>query len=999
MAFFCKMLRCYLMRNYLGYLFAFLLLLLSPALSAQQTPVALTASYSASVFPLVHAAQAATIYTDPKDAEVVRIAAAAFAQDVRSITGTTPALRAATEPLAAYSVIIGTLSHSTFIDQLAASGQVDLASLTGQWETFSISVVDQPLGKPGKALVIAGSDRRGTAYGVFEVSRRLGVSPWYWWADVTPRHQENLYLTAGSSRSNPPSVKYRGIFLNDEDWGLQPWAAQNLDKDIKDIGPNTYAHLFELLLRLRANLIWPAMHPSTKAFFHYPENAKVADRYAILIGTSHAEPMLRNNVDEWNEKTMGPFDYFRNKPAVYHYWNQRAQEARSLEATYSLGMRGVHDSGMQGAKTPKEAAQMLGSVLADQRAILRQNVAPDVTRIPQVFTLYKEVLDVYDQGLKLPEDVTLVWPDDNYGYVSRLGNPQEQSRQGGAGVYYHASYWGRPHDYLWLSSTHPALIREEMMKAYALKTDRLWVLNVGDLKPLEYNVQLFLDMAYDAAPFQQSSYVPRHLQQWAQEAFGAEHAATIQAILWEYYDLAFERRPEFMGWSQVEPTTQTRGTQYNHFYYGDEAQRRLDRYAALMQQVKQLRTQISPDQADAYFELVYYPVVGAALINQKFLYRDKSELYAKQNRLSAYTYASLAQQAYAQIQQETEYYNHQLGGGKWQGMMSMQPRDLPVYQAPVLPAIQLDTTQTWGIAPEGWVRKDSSLLASGAQQLALPTFYLWGAPTHFVDVFLSRHQLVAWKVSTSAKWITLSVRQGQLSPAAGQQEQRLQVGIDWSKAPKREHLAGRLTFTSGGQKIIVAVQAVPAVNPEVKEYAGFIESNGYVSMFAGNYSRKVDKAGRQWALVENLGAAGKALQAQPLQATPSAEPPTALELAPVAEYDFYALSAAAAPVITIFTLPTHELTNQTQLRYGVALDEQPMQVVDFRTVGRSEEWKQNVLRNNAQRQLTAAAICPGRHTLKIYLLDPGVVLERITLDLGGLKQAYGLIPETKKLAP
>ncbi|WP_324671203.1 glycosyl hydrolase 115 family protein [Hymenobacter sp. GOD-10R] len=989
------------MKKWFAYALIFLLSGLHRPAAAQQNlaaPVTLTADHSPAVFPLVHQHSAVSLYIDAQDAEVVRVAAEALAKDVNLVAGSAPALRAATEPLTEYSVIIGTLGHSRLIDQLASRGQLDLKNLKGQWETFTLSVVEQPLGKPGKALVIAGSDRRGTAYGVFELSRRLGVSPWYWWADVPPQHQANLYLTAGTFQSAPPSVKYRGIFLNDEDWGLQPWAAQNLDKDIKDIGPNTYAHLFELLLRLKANLIWPAMHPSTKAFFHYPGNPPVADRYAILVGTSHAEPMLRNNVDEWNEKTMGPFDYFRNKPAVYNYWNQRAKEASQQEAIYSLGMRGVHDSGMEGAKTPKEAAQMLGNIIADQRGILRNNVAKDVTRIPQVFTLYKEVLDVYDQGLKLPDDVTLVWPDDNYGYISRLANAEEQRRAGRSGVYYHASYWGRPHDYLWLSSTHPALIREEMMKAYAMQADGLWVLNVGDLKPLEYNTQLFLDMAYNAQPFQESQHVPAHLEQWMGDIFGSATAASLRHVLWEYYDLAFERRPEFMGWSRTEPTTPTTRTEYNHFYYGDEAQRRLDRYAALVEQVKQLRTQISSDKADAFYELVYYPVLGAALMNQKFLYADKSELYARQNRASACDYATLAQQAYAQIEQETEYFNQQLAGGKWQGMMSMKPRNLPVYQAPVLKPIPIDTTFTWRVAPEGEVSKDSSFLVRSKSKLerVLPTFYPWGQQHRFIDLFLSRHQAVSWKAKTSAKWITLSAQQGQLLPTLGRREQRVQVSIDWSKAPKHAKLPGRITFTAAGQKIVVWVSAT-GVMPEVGDYAGFIESNGYVSMDAANYTRKTDKAAQQWASVPNLGLAGSALQAQPLQAASLSDTTSAPAQAAVAEYDFYALSAAV-PTITVFTLPTHELTSLTGMRYGVALDDQPMHVVDFRTVGRSEEWKQNVLRNNAQRQIKAEAITPGRHTLKVYALDPGVVLDRITIDLGGLKPHYSPIPETRKEA-
>jgi hypothetical protein len=845
-----------------------------------------------------------------------------------------------------------------------------------------------------QALVVVGSDRRGTAYGLFELSHRLGVSPWAWWADVTPTPRPALYVHPGTLTQGEPTVKYRGIFLNDEDWGLRPWAAQNMDSDIKDIGPNTYARIFELLLRMKANLIWPAMHSGTRAFFHYPDNPKVAEKYAILVGSSHAEPMLRNNVDEWNEKTMGPFDYFQNKPAVYRYWDERAKEAGTMEAIYSLGMRGVHDSGMQGAKTPQEATRMLTSIIADQREILRRRVAPDVARVPQVFTAYKEVLDIYDQGLKLPDDVTLVWPEDNYGYISRLSDAEEQRRPGGAGVYYHASYWGRPHDYLWLGTTHPGLVQEEMMKAHTLHADRLWVVNVGDIKPLEYNVQQFLDMAYDARPFENSGYGREHLQQWLAEAFGTQYAATLRDVLWEYYDLALERRPEFMGWSQTEPTRPTKRTEYNHFYYGDEAQRRLDRYAALMERVKQLRPQIPANRADAYYQLVYYPVVCAGLMNQKFLYLDKSYRYGQQNRACATDYAQWAARAYAGIEAETDYYNTKLAGGKWQGMMSMKPRSLPAYQAPELPTLRLDTTQVWGVAPESWA--DTTRLAAPA--LRLPTFYPWGASSYFVDVFLSRRQAVRWRASSSAKWLVLSAAQGTLTAAEGQQQQRLQVRVDWTKLRGKSEKMTYLTFTGAGRTFRVAVRAVPAPNPELATYAGYVETNGYVAMAAAGYSRKTDQVGSRWNLVEGVGYTGRGLQAQPLQATPLAPPDQLPAQAAVAEYDFYTLTPAA-PVVRISTMPTHPITRQTSMRYGIALDNNPVQVVDFKTMNRSEEWKQNVLRNSAQRQVQGQSLVPGRHTLRLYCLDPGVVLDRITIDLGGLQPAYSQVPDTRRSKP
>ncbi|GGK77745.1 glycosyl hydrolase 115 family protein [Rufibacter glacialis] len=956
--------------------------------------ISVTAEPTPGSFPLVQAGQAAPIYLDAQAAEVVRIAVAALAEDMKAVTGFGPEIRkTGPKELPALPVIVGTIGQSGLIDQLVESKALQVQEIKGRWESYTIAVVEKPFAPVSKALVIAGSDPRGTAFGVFEVSRRMGVSPWYWWADAKPALKKDLFVTAGTLVKGPPSVKYRGIFLNDEDWGLQPWAAQNLDQDLKDIGPNTYARIFELLLRLKANLIWPAMHPSTKAFFHYPANQKVADAYSILVGTSHAEPMLRNNVDEWQETTMGSFDYFSNQKAVQAYWENRVKEAKNLEAIYTMGMRGVHDSGMKGAKNTSEAATMLEKIISDQRELLKKHVSQNVTAVPQVFTAYKEVLDIYDHGLKLPEDITLVWPDDNYGYIHRLSNPQEQQRAGGSGVYYHASYWGRPHDYLWLSSTHPSLIKEEMIKAYAMKADQLWVLNVGDIKPLEHNIDLFLDMAYDASAFQGRNSAEQHLRQWVSEVFGEEKAGAMSQILWKYYHLAFERKPEFMGWSRTEPTTQTTYTAYNHFYYGDEAQKRIDQYEALEKQVKALRGQIAAKDADAFYQLVYYPVVGASLMNKKFLYRDKSYLYAKQNRTSAADYVQLAKQAYEGIMKETDYYNHQLANGKWKGMMSMKPRDLPVYQEPVLPEIAKNSSFSWSIAPEGFVTQDSSLTSGPGLQL--PAFQPWGSTSYFVDLFLTNHQSVSWQAKPSDKWIKVSVPKGELTTVIGQKQQRIWVSVDWDKVPKKPEALGHITFKGGGQEFKVAVKAANQMEPSLKDHKGFVEEKGYVSIHAENFSRASGKEGKSWEVVEGLGHTGKSLMALPLQVNSVPQPESLKEQAPVVEYDFYALTAAA-PTVSVFTLPTHPVTTGYSMRYGVSLDNGPVQVVDFKTVGRSEEWKVNVLENRAKRQVKFPALSKGKHTLKIYLLDPGVVLDYITIDLGGLKKAYSVLPETKK---
>lgn len=917
------------------------------------------------------------------------ITANLLASDIEQISGFRPSTSAGIADVSGNVIVIGNI-HAEIIARFR--NKINLDSLNGKWESYGYRLLKAPTKNIKNALLICGSDARGTAYGVFDLSARLGVSPWYWWADVKPVKRKKISIDIKDYTSAPPSVKYRGIFINDEDWGLQPWAAKTFEPGTGNIGPKTYAKVFELLLRLKANLIWPAMHPSTKAFFHFPGNIKTAEDYQIIIGSSHAEPMLRNNVGEWDEKTMGRFNYFTNKEKIYSYWENRIRESRGINAIYTLGMRGVHDGQMEGIKDLRDAVPIVEKIIGDEREMLARYINKDVTAVPQVLTPYKEVLEIYDAGMKVPDDVTIVWPDDNYGYIHRLNNKTEQGRSGGSGIYYHASYWGRPHDYLWLSSTHPGLIREEMLKAFETGANRLWVLNVGDIKPLEYNITLFLDMAYNIKPFRDSRYVKDHLTNWAGSIFGTTHARKISDMLWEYYQLAFERRPEFMGWSQTEPTTPTNYTGYNHFFFGDEARCRIDKYSMLETEMRNIRSQINVKDTDAFYQLVYYPIVCAALMNKKFLYRDKSYLYAKQNRLSAYDYAQLSSDAYESIVRETAYYNTTLAGGKWKHMMSMEPRSLPVYQAPVIPPIHIDSTNSWDIAPEGLVTKDSSLLSTTGSK-SLPVFDVFNKQKHFIDIFLSKNQPVEWKATTSDNWIRLSSSSGVLTTEPGKKEMRIWVDLDWNKFTGNEKMTGHITFQGAGRQMQVNIQGIKRNIPALSDYKGKIENCGFVSIQASHFSRQVKRGLQHWNFVEGLGYKDTVLQALPV--TIAGELPTDPDVIKsnhsYVEYDFYTFSSAD-PGITIFTLPTHPLNNLYHLRYAVSIDDGPLKIVDYKTFGRSEEWKQNVLRNRAEKKIDMPHLSAGKHQLKIYCMDPGVILDEIRIDLGGLKKAYSAIP-------
>lgn len=622
----------------------------------------LSVSEKPSSFFLFTNSTIASISVDEQDAKVVTIAANAFANDIKLISGKQMQVLH-TVPAKGFSIVAGTIGQSKLIDDLVKSKQLNIASIKNKWERFIIQTV-------GNKLLIVGSDPRGTAYGVFHVSKLLGVSPWVWWADAVPNKKKQLFIS-GSYTSSAPSVKYRGIFLNDEDWGLQPWAAKTFEPETGDIGPKTYAKIFELLLRLRANLIWPAMHPSTKAFFHYPGNAQMATDYAIVIGSSHAEPMLRNNVDEWKEQTMGEFNFITNHDTIYRYWEDRVIQSKGFNAFYTLGIRGVHDSKMLGANTLQEQKEVMDKAVKEQRELLAKHINPAIEKVPQAFIPYKEVQDIYEYGFEVPKDVTLVWCDDNYGYIKHFPNEKERTQKGGNGVYYHISYWGRPHDYLWLASTHPAQVYTQMRMAYEKGAKEMWVVNVGDIKPGEYLTELFLDMAWsiDSIANNQKG-LEQHLQNWLAREFGTTNAKEIISVMNEYYRLAYIRKPEFMGATRTEENDPKYKIVADLPWSEEEINQRLKDYAAINAKTKQLAKRISLSKQDSWFQLIEYPVRGAAAINQKLL-------VAQLARHGKAAWA-LSDAAYDTIFTLTNRYNS-LANGKWKYMMDMKPRKLAVY--------------------------------------------------------------------------------------------------------------------------------------------------------------------------------------------------------------------------------------------------------------------------------------------------------------------------------
>ena len=708
-----------------------LVLFLNVTFSAWAQSLSIGSAPLGGAFPIATPEQKAAIVYDLNDHPVVGTVARHVRDDIALITGQTIMVEAITGKEAKatpceFPIFAGTLGQSEVISQLVRKGKLaHVGDVEGRWETFGVEIVQKPMKGVRRALVIYGSDPRGTAYGLFHLSRLMGVSPWVWWADVAPEKRSALYAS-GSYISREPSVKYRGMFINDEDWGLTPWAAHNVDKDIGNIGPGTYVRVMELLLRLRANTLWPAMHACSFGFWVDKKNVELARRYDIVLGSSHCEQMALNNLREY-----GPFlkrkgyadipdnklydenylkdyyDWTTHEDWVREYWAMRAGEGRGMDVIYTLGMRGVHDRGINGFRNAKETARGLADIIAYQRQLIADSLGGDPTRILQLFVPYKEVLDAYNEGLQVPEDVTLCWVDDNHGYIRQMPTPAEQQRQGGNGIYYHISYYGTPISYLWLSTISPTLASFELTKAYAQNVRRLWIFNVGDIKPQECEFEFCMDLAYDINAWRpQDAW--KYAHHWSAETFGEELADELADIRLEFYHLAASAKPEHITSDDIILTNEERND-------------RIAAYKSLYRRVNRLKPRVPARLRDAFYELVEYPVKGAADQNIKALRDKQSHVFARAGqKQTALRYAAEAHKAYDEIEELTRKYNKDIANGKWDHMMNNHPAPNRANLAPPKPALEEDVAESVSevvsprltIVPGGqFVEKNGSVLA------------------------------------------------------------------------------------------------------------------------------------------------------------------------------------------------------------------------------------------------------------------------------------------------
>jgi hypothetical protein len=912
---------------------------------------------------MVEGKTAASIYVDAADWPGVARAAADLQADIARVTGITPTLA---HTAGGNPIMIGTIGKSALIDQLIRERKIDVTGVAGKWEAFAIQVVSKPLPGVASALVIAGSDKRGAIYGSYDVSEQIGVSPWYFWADVPAVHKDALFVKAGRYVEGEPAVKYRGIFLNDESPALSGWVREKYGMapvtnnpakppDVVNMNHEFYAKVFELILRLKGNYLWPAMW--NNAFNEDdPLNAKTADEFGIVMGNSHHEPMLRAQ-KEWTRHGKGPWDYSKNAEVLKAFWTDGIHRNKDFESIVTIGMRGDGDMPMAGPNLD-DNVKLLEQIVADQRRIIAEQMNPDVSKVPQLWALYKEVQGYYEKGMRVPGDVTLLWCDDNWGNIRRLPTPGERKRSGGAGIYYHFDYVGGPRNYKWIDTNPIPKVWEQMNLALHYGADRIWIVNVGDLKPMEFPADFFLSFARDPGRWPKEK-LGEFTRLWAEREFGAEHAAEIAELVSTYLKYAGRRKPELL-----DPETFSL-TNYR------EAERVVEDFHSLIARAEKVQAALPPAARDAFFELVLHPAKAYGQVAELYIAAGRNKLYAAQGRASANDEAARVKTLFQADIDLTNQYNHTLLNGKWDHMMDQTHigytywQEPPKNTMPTVKEIELPEAAAMGVDAE----------AGG--------FDIFNKQRRYIDVYNKGKTPFDFTATASEPWIVLSAPRGKV-----EKEQRLWVSVDWSKAPKGS-ADGAVKIAGSGSESEVKLTALNPREITPATLRGFVESNGYVSIEAEHYSRNTAAGGAQWEKIPDFGRTLSAMSVFPVDSA-SKDPGAA---SPSLEYRMYLFHAGKAEVTAILG-PTQNFVPGHGLRFAMAFDNDAPRVIDTLEHNTQRDWENTVKDSVRYVKSIFTLAQPGYHTLKIWMIDPGIVLEKLVVDLGGVKPSYLGPPES-----
>jgi hypothetical protein len=927
------------------------------ALARGETPF-LQATSARGAFRLVADGAAATVLVDDQDHPGVLRAARDLQEDVFRVTSVRPE-RLTGEKAARDLLIVGTIGRSWPIDRLVATRRLDVAEIRGRWEASVVQVVARPWPGVDRALVIAGSDPRGTIFGLYDLSERIGVSPWYWWADVPPRRSPRLFVAAGRWVRREPAVKYRGIFINDEAPALSGWAHEKFG----GFNSKFYGHVFELLLRLRANFLWPAMWGNAFADDD-PASPALANEYGIVLGTSHHEPMMRAHV-EWARYGKGPWNYTTSAEALRAFWAEGIRRVGAYENLVTLGMRGDGDEPMS-----REAnVALLERIVSDQRDLLARD--PRWRASPQVWALYKEVQEYYEKGMRVPDDVTLLWCDDNWGNIRRLPTAEERGRPGGAGVYYHFDYVGGPRSYKWINTYPIPKIGEQMHLAWRYGATRVWIVNVGDIKPMELPISFFLEYAWDpeAWPLERLHDYGRV---WAERLFGPERAPEIADLLAGYTRGNGRRKPEML-----EPDT------YSLVNYG-EAERVLRDEEGQRLRAEKLYEVLPPELRAAFFQLVLHPVKASAVLRELYATVGRNRLYAVQGRASTNQLARLARDLFRQDAEISREYNERLSDGKWSHLMDQTHIGYTYWNQPVrnaLPAIQeiqVPTRAEMGLAVEG----SEASWPGGPGQPTLPALSVFAGEARAFEIFNRGGEPFSFEVVPAEPWLRVDVREGTVGP-----DRTVRVTANWAEVPIGTEKGSIAVSGPDGSQVVVQVPIFNPATPRPETVEGFVETGGYVSMEAEHYARAVAPRGREWKTIPGFGRTLSGV-------TPWPVTETAAEGTMRLEYPMHLFRDGPVEV-AVHLAPTQKFQPGRGFRFAVSFDDEAPQVLNVHADDSQAAWARSV--SDGVTVVTSKhSVAPGARVLKLWALEPGLVFQRIVVDAGGLKPSYLGPPESPR---
>ena len=812
----------------------------------------------------------ATILVDSNDYTVVNKAAHFFSSDMQSVTLKESSIQSQFNNANKTAIIIGSIDRSSFIKALVKQKKISVADLKGKWEAYKILTIKNPFKGINQALVIVGSDRRGTAFGVFEVSKQIGVSPWYWWADVPVQKKQELFINTNSSVIDAPKVKYRGIFINDEAPALSNWSKEKFG----GFNSKFYAKVFELTLRLKSNYIWPAMWGN--AFYDDDSlNIKVADEYAIVIGTSHHEPLMRAH-DEWRRYgKKQKWNYDSTEAGLQEFWRGGMQRAWN-EKIVSVGMRGDGDEPM----SRETATALLERIVKDQRKIIADVTGKPAEQTPQLWALYKEVQDYYDKGMRVPDDVTLLLCDDNWGNLRKLPKPTETPRKGGYGIYYHFDYVGGPRNYKWLNTNPLPRIWEQMHLAYEHHVKDIWIVNVGDIKPMELPISFFLDYAWNPDRIDANDVRP-YTEKWATQQFGTKHATAIAELLSKYAKYNSRRKPEML-----DDKTYS-------FFYG-EWETVVNDYNELLNKAEEINSQLTAEQKDAFFQLVLHPIKACANLNELYYNVALNKEAFKEKYERTNEYADKVKELYQKDSLITLEY-HRLNNGKWNHMMSQTHIGYTYWQQPPfnkMPAVQY--------LPEGTQYKDEI--------------------------------------------------------------------ITIGKIPQAEY-------------------------PKNAKPNSFFEQFEVISIEAAHYTKANNSQSISWKVLPDLGRTGDAVTTVPVTA-PQQQPSVST---PFLEYEIYTYSKDSFTIHAYFSPTLNFFNEENGLQYAISVDDETPQIISLNKEDKNSisgiwnKWVgENIIIKTSKHKIST----PGKHVIKYWMVNSGVVLQKIVADFGGLEKTYLGPPET-----